>query len=68
MNNTILRQIAFFDRAYATCIRFLQKAKSEEDKEKRRNDSLHWLQERVNFLSRAKDTLTDDEYLKLTIY
>lgn len=68
MEYILQRHLAFFDRAYATCVRFLQKAKSEEDKEKRRNDSIYWLQERDNFLSKAKDTLTDEDYIKLTIY
>ncbi len=68
MNSTILRHLAFYDRAYAICMNMLKNTKDEYIRECRRKDAVYWIEEKENFLSRAKDTLTDDEYIKLTIY
>lgn len=64
MNSTILRYLAYFDRAYAVCERLFLKTKEQRYV----NDMNYWRGERDMFLSTAKSKLTDEEYIMLTIY
>lgn len=64
MNSTILRYLAYFDRAYALCERKLLKTKDQ----RYAGDMDYWFNEKHNFLSMAQSTLSDEEYIKLTIY